>query len=194
MFIPPPASFQTGNWAGYEWNGGSVAATEFVVPAFPYSKMNTQEKHGKTVMSIWAGLGIRPWIEQIGIYDYITNGKVNWAGFCAFWPSSNVSCGHGISTGDEMFLSVHRNGLTYTMTMRDAGPHNKWVISITKTLDHKDTTAEAIMEDSTYPGTPFEPLTTFTPFRMATSGNPMTEVYDTFSYAKKTGSRSIEIE
>lgn len=183
----------TGNWAGYEWNGGTVAAAEFTVPSFPYAKMNSQERTNKTAMAIWVGLYSYPHIEQIGIYDYTLNGHVGWAGFCAFWPSTNDSCGHGISQGDTMFVSVHRNGLTYTMSMRDAGPHNKWSISITKTLPYRDTTAVAVVEDTNYPGTPFVPLTTFAPVKMATSGNPATEVRDSFSYARKIAARAIEI-
>jgi hypothetical protein len=184
----------TGNWAGFEWNGGTVAAAKFVVPNFPYAKMSPQEKKNQTDMAIWVGLYGYPHIEQIGIYDYVTAGKVNWAGFCAFWPGENISCGHGISTDDTMFVSVHRNGLTYTMSMRDAGPHNVWSISITKTLLNKDTEAVAVMEDTNYPGTPFTPLTQFTPFRMATSGYPTNEYRDRFSYAVRTSFRSIEVE
>ena len=191
--ITPPAGVNTGNWAGYSWHGGSVAASEFVVPEFPYHKMSAAEKNNHTVMSIWTGLGISPYIEQIGVYDYVQAGHVNWAGFCAFWPTVDESCGHGISTGDEIFVSVHRHGLTYKMSMRDAGPHNKWAISISKTLHHVDTTAEAIMEDSTYPGHPFEPLTYFNPMKMATSANPTTEYHDSFSHAVKDSHREIKI-
>src|ERR1700722_26836 len=112
MIIPPAASVDTGNWAGYEWHGGTVAAAEFVVPEFPYHDMNSEEKNNQTALSIWTGLGVSPYIEQIGVYDYVKSGHVDWAGFCAWWPNVNESCGHGISTGDEIFVSVHRSGFT----------------------------------------------------------------------------------
>lgn len=191
---PVPASVNTANWAGYGWHGGSVAAAEFVVPEFPYHDMNSAEKNNHTVLSLWAGLGISPYIEQIGVYDYVQAGHVNWAGFCAWWPTVDVSCGHGISTGDEMFVSVHRNGLSYKMTMRDAGPHNKWVISISKTLNHADTAAEVIVEDSTYPGHPQTNLTYFSPVHAATSGVPATEIHSPWGKAVANSRHSITIE
>jgi hypothetical protein len=191
--ITPPAGINTGNWAGYEWNGGTVAAAEFTVPEFPYHDMSSAEQNNHTVLSLWAGLGVAPYIEQIGIYDYVQAGHVNWAGFCAFWPTTDDSCGHGISTGDAIFVSIHRNGLTYKMAMHDAGPHNVWTISISKTLNHEDTTAEVIAEDSTYPGYAFEPLTYFSPVTAGTSGNPATEVHDSFSHAVKDSNREITI-
>jgi hypothetical protein len=192
--ITPPAAVSTGNWAGYEWHGGDVAAAEFVVPEFPYHDMSSAEKANHTVLTLWTALGVAPYIEQIGIYDYVQAGQVRWAGVCAFWPTVEESCGHGISTGDKIFTSVHRHGLTYTLAMRDAGPHNVWAISIKKTLGHVDTTAETIVEDSTYPGYPFKPLTYFTPVKVATSGNPATKVSDGFSTAVKNSTRSFTIK
>lgn len=193
MIVPPPVSSYTQNWTGYEWRGNTVAATEFVVPSFPYNKMSTAEKQNHTALAIWAGLGVGPYIEQIGIYDYVQNGQVDWAGVCAFWPTTNQSCGEGISTGDTMFLSVHRAGLVYTMTMRDAGPHNHWTVTISKKLNHVDTTAEAVAEDTEYPGYNFSPLTYFAPFKMATSGIPATQVTSKWAIARRLTSRLIEI-
>jgi hypothetical protein len=191
--ITPPAALNTGNWAGYEWNGGSVAASVFTVPEFPYKDMSAAERNNQTVLSLWAGLGVSPYIEQIGIYDYVQAGKVNWAGVCAFWPTVNESCGHGISTGDKIAVSVHRSGLTYTLAMRDYGPHNVWAIHVSRTLNHVDTTAEVIVEDSTYPGYPLENLTYFSPVRAATSGTPQTEVYSPWGRAVKNAKRLITI-
>jgi hypothetical protein len=199
MIIPlaitslPPASVNTGNWAGYEWHGGVTSAAEFVVPSFPYKDMSPAEKNNHSVLSIWAGLGVSPSIAQIGVYDYVQSRQVDWAGFCAFWPKSDASCGHGISTGDEMFVKVERSGFTYTMTMRDAGPHNVWSISIKGTLPQKNTTAEAIAEDSTYPGYPQTNLTYFSPMKVATSPDPTTEIYDSSAYAVKNSRTSITI-
>lgn len=193
MIIPPPPAAYVQNWTGYEWRVTTVAATEFVVPSFPYKSMSAAERSNHTALAIWAGLGVSPYIEQIGIYDYVQNGQVGWAGFCAFWPSSNVSCGQGISTGDTMFLKVTRAGLTYTMTMRDAGPHNHWVVTVTKKLNHVDTTAEAMVEDTEYPGYSFTPLTYFAPFKMATSNTPATQVDSRWAIARRLTSRLIEI-
>jgi len=190
---PPPASVTTSNWAGYEWKGNDVAAAEFTIPNFPYSSMNSAEKENHSAMSIWTGLRAYPYIEQIGIYDYVSNGKVGWAGFCAFWPTSNVSCGHGISTGDKMAVSVHRSGLTYTMSMRDYGPHNTWSVSIKKTLTHADSTAVVIAEDSTYPQYSPVNLTHFDSFVATTSGDPVLEYESPWGYAVKTSSRSVTI-
>ena len=49
--IIPPAAIDTGNWAGYEWRGGSTSAAEFVVPEFPFHDMSVAEKENRTVMS-----------------------------------------------------------------------------------------------------------------------------------------------
>lgn len=195
MITPPPVSVQTGNWAGYEWNGGSVAAAEFVVPSFPYSKMNAQEKANKTALSIWAGLTNGPDLEQIGVYDYVTpQHTTGWAGVCAFWPLTDDSCGHGIAQGDRIAVSVHRSGFTYTMAMRDYGPHNVWAISVKRTLNHADTRAAFMAEDSNYPGTPFVPLSTFSNFKVNTSGNPTTMFWSrNVGSAKRLGSRLMEI-
>jgi hypothetical protein len=192
--ITPPVGVNTGNWAGYGWNGNSVSASVFTVPEFPYHDMNAAEKTNHTVLSLWAGLGVSPYIEQVGVYDYVKAGHVNWAGVCAFWPTVNESCGHGISTGDKIAVSVHRNGLTYTLSMRDYGPHNVWAIKISKKLGHVDTKAETIVEDSTYPGYPLTNLTYFNPIKVATSGNPVTEYYSPWGYAVRNTSRLFTIE
>lgn len=196
---PPPAAVLTGNWAGYEWNGGTgaagVSAAEFVVPNHPYAKMNGAERANHTSMAIWTGLYGYPSIAQIGIYDYAQNGQTDWAGFCAFWPQTDVSCGQGISTGDEIFVSVHRSGLTYTMSMKDAGPHNHWAVSIKKTLPEKLTTGVGVVEDTQYPGYPLVPLSGYSNIRMATSGNPTTEVYSKDAgFANRINSRAIWIK
>ena len=188
--ITPPAAINTGNWAGYEWHGGTVAASVFTVPSMP--NPTPAEKSGHAILALWAGLGVYPTIAQIGTYDYYQAGKINWAGFCAFWPESDVSCGKGISTGDKLAVSVHRNGFTYTMRMRDYGPHNVWAVSIKGTLPQENTTAEFIAEDTSY-GT-LEPLGKFSNVPVNTSGDPATEVYSADAgYAVKTGSRSFTI-
>jgi hypothetical protein len=191
--ITPPVAVNSGNWAGYEWNGSSVSASVFKVPEFPYKDMTSAEKNNHTVLSLWAGLGISPTIEQIGIYDYVQAGQVRWAGVCAFWPVVDEGCGQGISTGDEIAVSVHRTGLTYKLAMRDYGPHNVWAISITRTLDHVDTTAETMVEDSTYPGYPLTNLTWFSPVKVYTSGNPVTEYYSPWGYAVRNTSKQFTI-
>lgn len=187
---PPPVSIQYANWAGYEWQS-STAAAQFTVPSFPYSRMSAAERNNRTVLAIWAGLGTGPSIEQIGIYDYVQNGHVGWAGFCAFWPSTDASCGGGISTGDVLQVSVHRSGFKYTMSMRDVG---KWTVSISRTLPNKDNTAEVIAEDTQYAGDPFTNLTYFSPFKATVSGNPATEIYSRWGRGIRLNSRTIEIE
>ena len=195
MLIPPPLSVATGNWAGYEWHGGVTAAAEFAVPEFPYHDLSTAEKRNHTVLSIWAGLTNGPDIAQIGVYDYVQAGHVNWAGVCAFWPKTDVGCGHGISTGDKIFLKVQRNGLSYTMTMHDAGPHNVWSVSIKGSTGSVDTTAAVMAEDSTYPGNPMTPLTYFSPFKVGTSGNPATMFYSSnVGHAQKLSNREFQID
>lgn len=211
MVTTPPAATQNYlNWAGYEWNGGtgkvSVSAAEFVVPQFPFHKMNAAEKNNQSVMVLWTGLGVSPYIEQLGVYDFVDHGHVGWATFCTFWPTANTDCTHslppgtkrtgntgGVSTGDKIFVKVQRNGLTYTMKMRDAGPHNVWSVSISKKLGHKDTTAEAIVEDTQYPGYAYHPLTYFSPVKFATSPSPSTRVNSPWAYAKKLTRLSIEV-
>jgi hypothetical protein len=192
--ITPPVAVDTGNWAGYEWHSNSVAAAEWTVPSFPYHDMSSAEKNNHSVLSQWVGLTNGPDIEQIGIYDYVEAGQVKWAGVCAWWPVVDEGCGHGISTGDAIFVSVHRSGLTYKMSMHDAGPHNVWTISISRTLNHVDTTAAAIIEDSTYPGYPQEDLTYFSPVKVGTSGNPATEIYSPWGYAVRNSARSFTIK
>lgn len=190
---PPAAAIATGNWAGYGWYGNDVSAVQFKVPNFPYKDMNAAEKANHTAMTIWTGLYNYPYIEQLGIYDYVSGGAVHWAGFCAFWPTTNVSCGEGIAAGDEIFASVHRNGLTYTMSMHDAGPHNKWTVTSIRKLSHEDTTATAIIEDSQYPGYPIVPLSYFAPETVVTSPSPSTEYFSPWGAAKKLGRTAISI-
>jgi hypothetical protein len=194
MMIPPPVSVPTGNYAGYQWHGGNVSAAEFTVPAFPYHDMNAEEKAGTTSLSLWTALTNGPDIEQIGIYSYIKAKQVSWAGVCAWWPVVAEGCGHGISTGDKIFVSVHRSGFHYVMAMHDAGPHNVWTVSISRTLPHADSTGEFIAEDSHYPHTPAVNLTHFDPIKVATSGNPATEYYSAWGHAIRNTSRSFTIK
>ena len=192
--ITPPLATDTGNWAGYEWHGGTVAAAEFTVPQFPYHDMNAAERSNRSILAIWAGLTNGPDIAQIGIYDYVLGGHVDWATVCAFWPKSDQSCGpnEGVSTGDTIAVSVHRNGLTYTMAMRDYGPHNRWSVRIKGTTGSVDTTA-AVMAEST--GTEIDNLTHFAPFRAATSGDPAEMFYSaTVGHAQKINDREIQID
>lgn len=191
--IVPPLSTLTGNWAGYEWHGNTVAASVFTVPEFPYHDMNAAERGNRSQIAIWAGLTNGPDIAQIGIYDYVQAGHVDWATVCAFWPKSDENCGpnEGVSTGDKIAVSVHRNGLTYTMSMRDYGPHNVWSVKITGTTGSVDTEA-AVMAEST--GSEIDELTHFDPFYMATSGNPANMFYSaTVGHARKIRSRLIQI-
>jgi|ERR1700722_1332027 len=190
--ILPPAAIDTGNWAGYVWNASSVADAAFVVPSMP--DPTAAEKNGDAILSIWDGLGQigNSHIAQTGVYDYYDAGKINWAGFCAFWPDSDRSCGEGISTGDTIQIRVTRDGLSYTMELRDAGPHNKWVVTTINKAFPALSQGQAIAEDTTY-GT-LDPLGEFSNIPFTTSGDPATEIYSSnVGYAVKDSSHSFTV-
>jgi Peptidase A4 family len=190
----PSAAIDTGNWAGYEWNGGSTADAQFTVPVLTPT---AAEESGNAILALWDGLGAPgdTHIAQAGIYDYWDGSHIRWATFCAWWPDTDQSCGpnEGVSAGDEIFVRVTRQGLSYTMTLRDAGPHNAWVVTVKDAAFPALSTAEVIAEDTSY-GT-LEPLGPYSDIPVETSGNPATEVYSTDAgYAVKTGTRSFTIK
>lgn len=161
-------------WAGYGWHNSVKSAAQWTVPSFPWkTPLSASEKANQNGMSIWAGIGgsvAEPYIEQTGIYERVEpNGITSWHGFYEFYPYPAVAFGGDISPGDTMFASVSRSGVNYTLTLRDAGPHHTWVVSITKAFGHVESTAEAIVEDYAYSGVP-GPLTGFSPVTFQTSG------------------------
>lgn len=191
---PPKAAINTGNWAGYVWNAGSVADAQFVVPSMPHP--TAAEKSGHAVLAIWDGLGQigNTHIAQAGVYDYYAAGKINWATFCAWWPDTDQSCGpnEGVSTGDTIQIRVTRSGLSYTMEMRDAGPHNAWVVTIKNHAFPALSQGQAIAEDTSY-GT-LAPLGAFSPISFTTSGDPATEIYSSnVGYAVKGSDHSFTV-
>ncbi len=192
---PPPAAVNTGNWAGYEWDGGSTADAQFTVPSMP--NPTAAEKNGSAILAIWDGLGDpgNSHIAQIGVYDYYSDGGIRWATACAWWPDYDQSCGpgEGVSSGDTIFTKVTRSGLSYTMTMRDAGPYNQWVVTIKNAAFPALHTGEGIAEDTSSNGS-LVPLGSFSDIPFTVSGNPATEIYSSnVGYAVKNSSRSFTV-
>ncbi len=196
MITPPPASVDTGNYAGYYWNAGSAADAQFTVPTMP--SPTTAEKNGDAILSIWDALA-QPGdshIAQIGVYDYwnANAGQIDWATFCAWWPDTDSSCGpnEGVSSGDVIQTRVLRDGLSYTMEMRDAGPHNTWVVTIKNPAFPALSQGEAIAEDTSY-GT-LEPLGSFSDIPFDTSGDLGTEVYSSnVGYATQDSAKDFTV-
>jgi len=192
MITPPPAAVNTGNYAGYYWNAGSVADAQFTVPTMP--NPTAAEESGNAILSLWGALSApgSSHIAQIGVYDYYDAGTIKWAGFCAWWPDTDQSCGGGVSSGDVIQTRVTRSGLSYTMEMHDAGPHNVWTVTVKNAAFPALSQGEAIAEDTTR-GT-LEPLGSFSDIPVATSGNVATEVYSSnVGTPVKTGAKTFYV-
>jgi hypothetical protein len=80
------------------------------------------------------------------------------------------------------------------MYLRDAGPHHKWTWKISKRYPHIEGDAEAIAEDTQYPGYSWQPLTKFSPIGAYTSGNPVQEWnISSWGFARKNSNNHITI-
>ncbi len=188
MITPPPLGFSY-NWVGYSWSASTKASTEFSVPRFPWKKpLSADEKANRNGIAIWAGLGgvHSGTIEQIGVYDHVTAGKVGWYGLYEFYPHPSAGIGGPIGAGDKIFASASRSGIHYTLSLRDAGPSHVWSVSIKKDFGHIENTGEVITEDYTYDGR-YRPLTPFSPVKAKVSGNPSTQFYTPWGHAVHSG-------
>lgn len=198
MITPPTLNYSNATWAGYGWTSSTKADAQWNVPAFPYKKpLSASEKANHTGMAIWAGLGGRaqPFIEQIGIYDTVTAGKVNWAGLYEFYPypSVGIPAADEISPGDSMIAHVTRSGYNYTLSLQDVGPHHRWTFTVKKAFGHVENEGEVIAEEFIYPGYPQSPVTSFSPVVARTSGNPNDEFYTPWAHAVKNSTSKVTI-
>ena len=191
IFPPPPALVtHTGNWAGYSWHSSTKADAEWKVPRFPWkTPLSPSEKENKTGLALWTGLGTGP-IEQIGIYDHVTNGVVGWYGVYEFYPEPPVGVGQAISPGDDIIAHVTRSGFTYTLSLQDKG---KWSVSIKKVFKHVENQGEMVAESYAYAPTGSDKLTGFSPVTAKVSGNPVNEIVCPWGWAHRDSNHQITI-
>lgn len=193
--ITPPALGYNGNWAGYSWAASTKAAAQFNVPSFPYKHpLSADEKASRNGIAIWAGLGgvNSGTIEQIGVYDHVTNGITGWYGIYEFYPYPSAGIGGPISPGDQIMAKVSRSGIRYTLSLSDLGPHHRWSVAVKKDFGHVENTAEVITEDYSYNGH-YHNLTNFSPVKAKVSGQPQTQFYTPWGHAVH-GNKTVTME
>jgi hypothetical protein len=193
--ITPPQLGYNGSWVGYSWAASTKAAAQFHVPRFPWKKpLSADEKANRNGIAIWAGLGgiNSGTIEQIGVYDHVTAGKVYWYGIYEFFPLPSVGIGGPISSGDQILAKVSRSGFHYTLSLSDQGPGSKWSVTIKKDFRHVENTGEVVTEDYSYNGH-YHNLTPFSPVTAKVSGNPSTQYYTPWGHAVH-GNKTVAME
>jgi hypothetical protein len=150
------------NWSGYAVTGGTFTTA---TASWTQNTITCTSGDGSTDMSPWVGIDgfSSNTVEQTGSSGDCSGATPDYYAWYEMFPRNVVIINKTVRPGDQFTGTVtHTTGTSYKLVLQDIT--QGWTNTVTKSINAKDSSAEAIMEEAATHLTKFgtDPFTGFT--------------------------------